>query len=381
MSEEQAQTQTPLARLLTERIRREGPIPVADYMRLCLYDPEHGYYRHSLAIGAAADFITAPEISQIFGELIGLWCGVAWQQMGQPGQLNLVELGPGRGTMMQDALRASRAVPGFRETIRVHLIESNPVLAAVQRATLEAEVAQIEWHDSPAALPPGPTIVLANEFLDALPVEQAVFHERRWYRRGVGLGEHGLTFCLCEALPDAGAEVPRENGAGEGAIVEFRPDIEQYIVPFLRDRARQAPLAALFIDYGHLRSGFGDTLQAVARQRPVSPLLAPGESDLTAQVDFEQLARCASATAADEPGLAVDGPVTQAEFLGYLGVVERASRLMSANPGNAAQIEAAVARLLAPAGMGSRYKAIGIRSPHLPPLPGLIVAADPPPAA
>ncbi len=187
---------TPLANELVPRIARDGPIPVAAFMEACLYDPAHGYYRTRAAIGRAGDFITAPEISQTFGELIGLWCAVAWQQMGAPSDFRLVELGPGRGTLMRDALRAVRAVPEFRRALRVHLIETNAALESQQRATLgDAEVA-MTWHSELRALARGaPAIVIANEFLDTLPIEQWVRRGDAWLKRCVGVdGNGGLRF-------------------------------------------------------------------------------------------------------------------------------------------------------------------------------------------
>ena len=367
-----ARRDTPLARGLKERIRREGPISVAAYMGACLTDPEHGYYVTQPAIGRAGDFITAPEISQVFGELIGLWCAVAWQQMGSPPRLTLVELGPGRGTLMRDALRAARLVPAFFEAIAVHLVETSRPLAAVQQATLSDAGRPIAWHGALDAVPSGPTLVVANEFLDTVAVSQSLRHGGEWVERGVGLDENDrLVF-----RPMAGPG-PRNDGfrnAGEGSILESRGRFA--ILEVLRDRAGRAPLAALFLDYGHVETGVGDTLQAVRSHAAEHPLTSPGEADLTAQVDFAEFGRQAAASS-----LGVDGPITQGAFLGRLGIVERASRLMSANPAKAGQIEMGVARLIAPQGMGSRFKAIGVRSSGLPPLPGFEQSPLPPGAA
>lgn len=362
---------TPLALKLAQRIAEHGPVSVAAYMDACLNDPEHGYYRTRSAIGREGDFITAPEISQAFGELIGLWCAIVWQQMGAPAQLNLIELGPGRGTLMRDCLRASRIVPGFRQALRLHLIESNASLAAQQRVTLGADAAEARWHtDLDQALSEGgaiagrPTILIANEFLDTLPVEQIVCRGQSWKTRCVGLDDHGdLAFVDCadaQPPPVLDAIQPRE-----GDVFEW-PLGTEALGALLAARAARAPMAALFIDYGHVQTGLGDTLQAVAAHRHVSPLLAPGEMDLSTQVDFARFAH-----ACEHPGLAIDGPVTQAEFLGALGIVERASRLMSANPQQAGAIEMAIARLIAPGGMGTRFHAIGIRGINVAPLPGL----------
>jgi SAM-dependent MidA family methyltransferase len=361
---------SPLAKQLAARIAREGPISVGDYMDACLHDPVHGYYRTRAAIGRAGDFITAPEISQVFGELIGLWCAVVWRLMGEPARLHLVELGPGRGTLMRDVLRAARTVPDFHRALEVELVESNATLAAIQRATLEAESARLSWSAELAARADAvPAILIANEFLDTLPVEQWVHRGSCWLQRRVGLdASGGLVFV--EVEPDAGATSPPQVAAAarEGDVLETRAaDFAPWSAKLV---ALGSPLAALFIDYGHAAPGFGDTLQAVRAHRYEDALAAPGEADLTAQVDFAAFAAAISDPGA-EHGLACDGPVTQAEFLGALGIAERASRLMAANPARAAQIEGDVARLMAPGGMGGRFQAIGVRSYDVPPLPGL----------
>jgi NADH dehydrogenase [ubiquinone] 1 alpha subcomplex assembly factor 7 len=367
-------TETPLARKLKERIRREGPIGVDAYMRACLTDPEHGYYSRKAAIGGTGDFITAPEISQVFGELIGLWCAVVWRQMGAPSRLDLVELGPGRGTLMRDALRAARIVPGFFDALSLHLVDSNAALGEAQRATLAGAGVTLSFHDDAAALsdparvPLGPAILIANEFLDALPIAQLEHRDGVWRERCVGLAADGseqLTFSLGATVPPQPG-LPSGDGPPEGAILETSEAQRALASDVLAARAGAGPLACLFIDYGHAATGFGDTLQGIAGHAHASPFHAPGETDLSAQVDFAQFV-----TACRDAGLGVDGPVPQAEFLGRLGIVERASRLMSANPSKAGAIEAGVQRLMAPNGMGSRFLAIGVRSADLAPLPGL----------
>lgn len=357
---------TPLARQLAERIAQQGPLGVADYVEACLQDPERGYYRRQMAIGRSGDFITAPEISQVFGELIGLWCAVVWQSTGSPPALRLVELGPGRGTLMRDALRAARLVPAFRAALEVELVESNAALEQVQRATLASEEVPIRWSGQLAA-GTGPVILIANEFLDTLPLQQWVFRGGAWQERCVGLDAAGaLAFVDQKAAVEPA--LPSDIGkAREGDIYESRAPALATLAGTLSRLG--SPCAALFIDYGHTRAGYGDTLQAIAAHRYADPLQAPGEADLTAQVDF-----AAFATAMRAAGLACDGPLPQGEFLGRLGIVERASRLMAANPDKAAQIEASVARLMAPGGMGTRFQAIGIRSVDTPALPALAAA-------
>jgi NADH dehydrogenase [ubiquinone] 1 alpha subcomplex assembly factor 7 len=344
----------PLLAILRERIAREGPITVEAYMRACLQDPEHGYWQRAATLGADGDFITAPEISQVFGELIGLWAAVTWQTMGGPSPVRLVELGPGRGTLMRDALRAARASPDFRVAVSVHLVEMSAPLCEVQRQTLASE-AGIAWRERLDEVPRGPAIIVANEFLDALPIRQLVFRDNAWRARVVELGPHGtLQFAI-------GAEmaVHTDLAPQEGAVLDLRPD-EDNVLKALAARAE--PFVALFIDYGPSESAFGDTLQAVSRHTYVDPLAAPGTADLTAHVQFS-----VSARKARDLGLAVGGPITQAEFLARLGIVERAQRLMAANPSTAAQIEAAVQRLVSPTGMGGLFKVLTISSPALPP--------------
>ncbi len=361
----EARRDTPLALKLKARIQRDGPITVAEYMAACLTDPEHGYYVHRPAIGAAGDFITAPEISQVFGEVIGLSAAVVWQQMRCPAEFRVVELGPGRGTLIADALRASRIVPGFREAVRVVLVETSETLTRVQQLALAGAGVPVRWvaaaGDVRADLP---TIVIGNEFIDALPVAQFELGVDGWCERCIGLDAGGrIIFAAPHPLP--GGTLPWNAiypGAKPGMIVERR---RQFIADAFAGSER---FAAVFLDYGHPQSLAGDTLQAVRNHHYEHPLTSPGEADLSTQVDFAAVAREAKSV-----GLSTDGPVTQAEFLGSLGIMERASRLMAKNPAKAGAIEMGVARLMSPNGMGSRFKAIGLRSPQLPPLPGFPV--------
>lgn len=370
-----ARRDTPLASKLTRRIREDGPIGIREYMQSCLYDPEHGYYVHQPAIGKAGDFITAPEISQVFGELIGLWCAVVWQQMGSPARFNLVELGPGRATMLRDALRAAGKVPGFSAAANVQLIEPSRTLREVQSQALRAASVSFS-HLDPPAVPSGPSIFLANEVLDCIPVTQlqwcaAAGTQGRWHERVVGLDEHGkLAFGLGREVdwrPQAVSLLPRPRA---GDILEDRN--ARGIVAGIGSTARSGPVAALLVDYGHVATDFGDTLQAVREHRYEHPLTSPGEADLTTQVDFAAFGAHVDEWNADAGNtrLVKDGPITQGEFLAALGAAERASRLMTANPLLAGEIEWGVARLLSPTGMGTRFKVIGLRSAQLPALPG-----------
>ena len=352
---------TALAEEIRERIRRDGPIGVDAYMELCLHHPEHGYYRHGRPIGASGDFTTAPEVSQMFGELIGLWCTAVWQAVGEPQQVRLVELGPGRGTLLADVLRAVRTVPAFRDAIDLHLVESSQSLRAEQAVLLTD--AQPTWHERFETVPPGPVLVIANEFFDALPIRQFERVGNAWQERVVTLAPSS------QALRFAAADsVPVENGLGRapsGTIVERAPAREA-LVSSLAKRITAESGAALIIDYGHEQPGFGDTLQALKYHRRHDALDDPGTADLTAHVDFSSLA-----TAARHADAGVFGPVRQGDFLKALGIVERAARLrQGASADQAADIDAALRRLTGVHGMGELFKALAIAHPALDAPPG-----------
>jgi SAM-dependent MidA family methyltransferase len=358
----------PLETEIRRRIAAGGPMGVAKYMELCLTDPERGYYTTRDPLGAAGDFITAPEISQMFGELLGLWAAAVWRAMGSPASINLVELGPGRGTMMVDALRAAKVVPEFRAAIAVHLIEIGPELERLQRQALALSDVPVSWHRSIDEVPEGALIVLANEFFDALPVHQAVMCADGWHERVIEIGEDGeLTFGIDrDPMPLFDKLLPAAlRAANIGEIFEWRSD---RIALEIGRRLVHFGGAALITDYGHTESALGETLQAVGGHRFVEPLLAPGRHDLTAHVDFQALAQ-----AAEGIGARVLGPVTQAALLRRLGIRPRAAALKAAAPpGYAGTIEAALARLTdeSRAGMGALIKAIAFASPELDALPG-----------
>ena len=356
---------TPLARKLAARIARSGPITVADYVEACLRDPAHGYYRVQAGIGR--DFVTAPEISQMFGELIGLWCSVVWRQMGSPDPVRLVELGPGRGTMMRDMLSAARLAPDFLVAVHVHLVETSAPLAAQQRSLLRDAPVPVTWRDALPEPSPCANIIVANEFLDTLPTHQYVRAGAGWAERAVGIDSQGRPQFTSGGPPDSGVSQwlsERFPNAPAHDIVEIG---DFSLLAWIAAQAQRQRTVALLVDYGPARSAPGDTLQAVRRHRYEHPLRSPGEADLTMHVDFEELAR----RLGEIHSLACDGPATQAEFLGAVGLVERASRLMASNPAMALAIETAAQRLLAPGGMGTRFKVIGARSRQMPPLPGL----------
>lgn len=330
---------TPLAREIRDLIAAEGPMPVSRYMALCLGHPVHGYYITRDPLGAEGDFTTSPEISQMFGELLGLWAVATWQQMGSPERVHLVELGPGRGTLMADALRAARLVPAFGEAVQVHLVETSPALRARQKAALAPLTPH--WHDRLEDVPPGPALVLANEFFDALPISQFVKGEQGWHERRVGLGPDGTLVFGMDPRPTPLAAALAQYIPGPypvGAVLEH---LESGLPAVLARRLVEQGGAALIIDYGPARSGLGDTLQAVRAHRYADPLEAPGEADLTAHVDFSDLARRALAE-----GAAAYGPLTQGDFLMRLGIVQRAERLQqNTNASQRKAITAALARL------------------------------------
>lgn len=367
----EARRDTPLASALAARIAAGGPIRLDDYMRACLLDPNHGYYRSAIAIGRDGDFITAPEISQIFGELIGLWSVVAWRQMGSPARINLIELGAGRGTLLRDALRAARVAPAFREAVTAIIVETSTTLRAVQQRALADAGVEVRWVETPDAVAAGaPAIVVGNELLDTLAIRQWRRDGEHWLERYVGLDLQGrLQFSW---QPAANVPLPVAMPGEPADFVERRPEMQMFLIALLARLALVAPCSALLIDYGEPTPAASDTLQAVRGHRHEHPLTSPGEADLTSQVDFSEIVHCARSS-----GLAVDGPITQAAFLGSLGIIERASRLMAANPARAGEIEASIARLLAEPGMGSRFKVIGTRNPALPPLPGFPVDRPP----
>jgi SAM-dependent MidA family methyltransferase len=359
---------TPLEAEIRRRITKAGPISVRQFMTECLTNPKHGYYMTRDPLGRTGDFITAPEISQVFGELIGLWASSAWHQMGQPENVRLVELGPGRGTMMLDALRAAQVVPAFRSAIVVHMVEVSPLLRERQQQALGATDVPVMWHETLEDVPDGPLIILANEFIDTLPVNQAIKQFNGWYERMVEIdGAGSLAFGISkEPIPlFEQLLTPKVREAPIGSIYEWRTD--DFALALGQRVVRQTG-AALVIDYGHVESAVGETLQAVGAHAFANPLVNPGEVDLTAHVDFQTLG-----LAAERMGARVFGPVDQARFLRNLGVEKRAMALRAYAPRDKVDdIEVAVKRLLGEGRgeMGKLFKAIGFASPKLGTLPG-----------
>ena len=349
---------TPLAALLTARIAATGPITIADFMAEALGHPVHGYYRSRDPLGAAGDFTTAPEISQMFGELIGLALAQAWLDQGAPAPFVLAELGPGRGTLMADLLRATARVPGFHAGLRLHLVETSGPLRARATALLPGAM----WHDAVAGLPAGPLFLIANEFFDALPIRQFVRDGDGWAERVLGLRSGHLAFGLTPAAPLA-ALAHRLADVAPGGVVEVCP-AGQAIAAQIGARIAADGGVALIVDYGGWRT-LGDTLQAVQNHAPTDPLAAPGQADLTAHVDFQALA--AAARPAQASAL-----VAQGVFLARLGLAERTARLAQMLTGAARDNHLAAYRRLTGAGeMGDLFKVIGLAPATAPLPPGL----------
>jgi len=355
---------------LAHLIAAEGPLSIAEFMRTALTAPGLGYYMRGDPFGAEGDFVTAPDISQIFGELIGLWSVATWAALGAPPRFSLVELGPGRGTLMSDALRAARVRPAFLEAANVALIEIGPALRARQRQTLkDARVGSLAWFETvdEALVADRPLILVANEFFDALPVRQFVATDRGWCERCVGLAGDG-TFAFARSLaPIPDDLIPRAIcAAPQGSVFEFAPARNALAKDIAEHLARRRG-AALVIDYGFSGPGVGDTLQAVKAHGFVPVLDDPGHADLTTHVDFDALATGFAAGGAD-----VYGPLEQSAFLQRLGARERTDALAAGATGvGRAVVEAGFARLTEPAQMGSLFKTLVAASPGLPP-PGFV---------
>lgn len=363
------------AETLESEIRRlimiAGPMPVSEYMHLCLGHPQFGYYVTHDPLGPGGDFTTSPEISQMFGELLGLWAAAVWRQMGGPARVLLVELGPGRGTMMHDMLRAAHVMPDFRKALAVHLVETSPVLRRRQHQTLGKVDVAIAWHDALVEVPEEPAIIVANEFFDALPVNQAIKQADGWHERVVNIDDDGeLAFAIVdEPLKFFEQTVPPQVRMAEvGAIYEWRGDT---VALEIGRRMVRGGGGALIIDYGHPESMVGETFQALRGQRRADPLASPGLADVTAHVDFQALA-----SAAESIGARAHGPVDQAVLLRRLGIEQRAANLRKVvPPDKAGAIDLALARLTAggTTGMGSMFKALGISTPEIAALPGFDV--------
>ena len=339
---------TPLAEKLREQIRLHGPVDVSVFMTLAMAHREHGYYSTRDPLGRAGDFITAPEISQLFGELVGVWLANCWLETGEPSRVMLVEIGPGRGTLLRDALRATRKLPGFHDALELHLVETSPALRAVQEKALDR---RCHWHDSIAELPGGaPILLVANELLDVLPIHQLQCTETGMRERCVGLDDRDqLAFVLDPR------SVPAPEGRGKGEIVELSPTREAMVREIAALLVREGG-AGVLIDYGALDLDGADTLQAVRAHRPEEPLLAPGEADLSSHVAFRPLLDAALAE-----GVRAFGPVAQGEWLGRMGMGERLAVLAKGKEESVVEdLVGGARRLCDPAQMGELFKVVGL---------------------
>lgn len=348
-----------LTQRLIERIVQDGPISVADFMAACLYDPDFGYYTTRPGVASARDFLTAPESSQMFGELIGLWGADCWGKMGAPAPFQWVELGPGSGALSADAFRAMKAMPGMQGAAQVSLIEVSPALRKLQSEALGAVGARPAFCARIEEAPPGPSILIANEFFDCLPIRQfQCGADGHWRELLVGVENDALRFGL------AREPAPLDLQGAPGAWHETAPGLSD-LVGAIATRLNAAPGFALIVDYGFTTPRFRNTLQALKAHRPVDPLAAPGEADLTAHVDFDALGRSAHAA-----GLSVHGPIGQGAFLEALGIAVRAARLAALHPARKDGIAAQVHRLTHADEMGVLFQILCLSSRDLPPPAG-----------
>jgi NADH dehydrogenase [ubiquinone] 1 alpha subcomplex assembly factor 7 len=329
----------PLESYLADLIRKQGPISVAQFMEIALGHPQHGYYMKQDPFGRGGDFITAPEISQMFGEIIGAWTADIWKQLGSPAEFSLAECGPGRGTLMSDLMRSTKNIPGFHDACNIHLIEISPALKEKQKSALADY--NVAWHDSIDALPQGrPLILIANEFLDALPVQQYVQTKEGWQERVVTVNEtNDFEF----------------SPFSSGEIVESSPARIAF-ADRLCTLLEKTTGAALLIDYGAAYSGTGDTLQAVYKHKPVNVFSHIGDADLTSHVDFEALIRNI-----DPARIKISGPVEQGAFLKENGIAARAAALSgNATAEQKTDIENSLKRLVNSDQMGALFKVMGL---------------------
>ncbi len=357
-----------LAQEIASIIAQDGPISVERYMSLCLSHPTLGYYMTRDPFGADGDFITSPEISQMFGELVGLWSAEAWASSGSPTPARLVELGPGRGVLMADALRAARVAGSFYATLEVTMVETSEKLVEAQRARLAAVERPVGWVESVDALPLGPAVIIANEFFDALPVRHYVRTDHGWCERQIGLVDGRFAF---GAAPEPERYLTVD--APVGAVLEVAA-MSQRIMMTLAARIVMQGGVLLVVDYGHTQTALGETLQAMRRHAFVDPLETPGEADLTTHVDFAGLVRAARAA-----GAQTHGPVMQGRFLRQIGIERRAEALMrNAAPEQREAVASSLARLTSedkPTDMGRLFKALVVTRKSSAPLPGFIEEA------
>ncbi len=341
-----------LHRLVCQMIKTQGPLSVSDFMATCLMHPDHGYYQKQVVFGEKGDFITAPEVSQMFGEMIGVYLINQWQKLGEPAHCHLVELGPGRGTLMADILKTFALAPALQQGISVHFVETSQQLRALQKEKVQGAT----WHDDLSTLPDdAPILLVANEFFDALPIMQFQKHRRVWRERAVDMNEeHQLVWALKH--PNAGLHFLDKDflsSAQDGDIVEVCPQAIS-ITQTIADMLRHQSGCAVIIDYGYAKTAFGDSLQALQGHQYVDPLQHLGEADLTAHVNFDSLA-----TVFFDQGIATDPLYEQGQWLMGIGMGQRAEALAKGqSPDHQKAILEALKRLTAPDQMGQLFKVL-----------------------
>lgn len=338
-----------LGKILTAKIKKSGPISLYKFMKASLGHPEYGYYSRREPFGEKGDFITAPEISQMFGELIGLWAVDVWFKLGNPTKFHLIELGPGNGTLMADVLRSARIAPEFSAAAQIHLVENSPRLKARQATALASY--DISWHDALPDIDGAPVILIANEFFDALPIHQYCYRESGWYERLVTTSENGFVFTLAPE-PTSFDQIP---AGADDAIFETCPDGEE-IISRISEHLFINNGAALIIDYGASDTLLGDSFQAVKGHGHANPLNDPGEADLTAHVKFATLKNIASSR-----DIFVQGPTSQGRFLERLGIEARHHMLsQKANETQKKKLDAQLRRLTSTSEMGTLFKVMAL---------------------
>ena len=357
-----------IKKILKRQIQLDGAISLAEYIRICLTHPKHGYYIKRKAIGANGDFTTSPEISQMFGELIGLWIAQVWLDYHKPKKLSLVELGPGNGTLMVDILRSTRMIEGFHSALDLILVEISPYLQKIQKESLKDF--SVEWKTKIEMLPNQPTIIIANEFFDALPINQFKRISDQWMEDMVTMNDFDVKksdeFCFHLSKKSKENFVGNtNNNVKEGDIIEISVIMKDTIC-YLSNHIQKNSGAALIIDYGK-ENNIGDTLQAVRKHKYTDPLSYPGQGDLTSFVDFNAIR-----TYAEKFGLIVPNLTNQGDFLKALGIEQRAKLLSKNLSGDALTLhETALQRLIDKDAMGNLFKVLGFRSKNFPPLAGL----------
>ena len=356
----QTKIMTPLLQRLLNRIDLAGPIPFHEYWSLCQFDCQHGYYTTRIPIGAEGDFTTAPEISQMFGEMIAAWWLTTVQQSHFK-NTHLVEIGPGRGTLMADMLRTlDRLDSSLKTTLRVHMVDVSPRLAVLQKEKLAASGFAIEWHKDIASLPKIPLGIIANELFDAIPVRPLIKHDGNWYEHTLSRGQGDTLRLTAQPVNFDLSTLPEGHQAQpNGTVYEFAP-ARQAFMATLADALAEHGGFGLFIDYGHAHSGFGDTVQAMKDHAFSNPLENLGEADLTSHVDFSSLGAIAR-----NSGLNVPPVQTQGEFLLKLGIESRLKRLLASRPDQRDTLVTAFERLTANDQMGSLFKVLCISHPSI----------------